>query len=207
MDIFSQVSVLLKEFGPIDYIDFSPKEPYNFAVTCSCRVQIYNPVTKVLSKNINKFKESAYGGSYRKDGELICVGGDESVIKIFNVNTRNPLRIFAGHSKPVHRTFFTADGTRVTSFSDDKSSAVWDIVSEKKLISFSEHHDYVRAGCVSPVSPDIYLSGGYDNIVNMYDIRLQKKIFSFSHDSPVESLLFLPSGGIFLSAGKLYFSN
>ena len=35
-----QVPSLLKEFGPIDYIDFSPVEPHYFAVTCSVRVSI-----------------------------------------------------------------------------------------------------------------------------------------------------------------------
>ena len=33
-----QVPALVKEFGPIDYIDISPAEPHYFAVTCSVRV-------------------------------------------------------------------------------------------------------------------------------------------------------------------------
>lgn len=193
--------VLVKEFGPIDYIDFSPVEPYHFATTCSCRVQVFNPITKLVTKNLNRFKGVAYGGTFRKDGRLLCAGGDEAVVKLFEVNSRNLLRIFSGHKSAVHRTFFTSDGTHIASFSDDKSTAVWDIPSEKKLISYEEHQDYVRAGSVSPVSPDIFISGGYDKIVNMYDTRTNKKVFSVSHDAPVESVLFLPSGGIFLSAG------
>lgn len=39
----------------------------------------------------------------------------------------------------------------------------------------------------------------------MYDLRVNKKIFSVNHSSPIESIVFLPSGGIFLSAGKSYF--
>lgn len=35
-----QTPTLLKEFGPVDYIDFSPVEPYHFAVTCSVRVRM-----------------------------------------------------------------------------------------------------------------------------------------------------------------------
>lgn len=33
-----KIPVLLKEFGAIDYIDFSPSDPNYFAVTCSVRV-------------------------------------------------------------------------------------------------------------------------------------------------------------------------
>lgn len=35
----------------------------------------------------------------------------------------------------------------------------------------------------------------------MYDTRTEKAILSVNHGSPIESLLFLPSGGVFLSAG------
>ena len=38
-----QVPALVKEFGPIDCIDFSPVEPHYFAVTCSVRVGIKLP--------------------------------------------------------------------------------------------------------------------------------------------------------------------
>ena len=61
--------------------------------------------------------------------------------------------------------------------------------------------DYVRAGAVSPVSTDIVLSGGYDNIIHMYDTRINASVFNVDHGAPVESVLFLPTGGVFLSAG------
>jgi U3 small nucleolar RNA-associated protein 15 len=61
--------------------------------------------------------------------------------------------------------------------------------------------DYVRAGAISPVSTDIILSGGYDNTVRMYDTRINTSVFHMDHGAPVESVLFLPTGGVFLSAG------
>lgn len=105
----------------------------------------------------------------------------------------------------MHRAFFTFDDLHIASFSDDKTVALWDIASEKQLTSFNEHTDYIRAGAVSPVSTDILLSGGYDKFIHMYDARTNKKILSVNHDAPVESLLFLPTGGIFLSAGIILY--
>ncbi|XP_011688493.1 PREDICTED: U3 small nucleolar RNA-associated protein 15 homolog [Wasmannia auropunctata] len=193
--------VLIKEFGPIDYIDFSPVEPHYFAVTCAVRVLLYNPITKLATKTYSRFKDSAYGGCFRRDGKLLCAGGEEGVVRLFNISSNSMLRLFSGHKAAVHRALFTTDDLHIASFSDDKTVALWDISSEKQLISFNEHMDYIRAGAVSPVSTDVLLSGGYDKIVNMYDARTNKKIFSVNHDAPVESLLFLPTGGIFLSAG------
>lgn len=101
----------------------------------------------------------------------------------------------------VHRTFFTKDQTKVISFSDDKSVCLWDIATEEKITSFSEHTDYIRAGAPSPVSPDLILSGGYDHTVKLYDCRTNEATLSVNHGSPVESTIFLPSGGLFVSAG------
>lgn len=94
------------------------------------------------------------------------------------------------HSKP-----------HICSFSDDKTVKVWDIPTEKNIITYNGHNDYVRAGTTCLTLPDIILSGGYDNIVRMYDCRTENEVLEVNHGSPVESVLFLPSGGVFLTAG------
>lgn len=196
-----QKQVIIKEFGSIDYVDFSPLPPYNFAVTCSVRVQIYNPLTKLVLKNISAFQKQAYGGTFRKDGQLLVAGDEDGHVRLFDANSRTVLRVFKGHSAPVHRTFFTSDLHHIASFSDDKSVIIWDIAAEKSINSFRFHTDYVRAGAINPASENIILSGSYDNLIKMYDIRTSKEVMSLNHGSPLESLVFLPTGGIFISAG------
>ncbi|XP_050438540.1 U3 small nucleolar RNA-associated protein 15 homolog [Adelges cooleyi] len=194
--------VLIKEFGPIDYVHFSKKLPYHFAVSCSARVQVYNPVTKVVTKNLNKFKEAAYGATFRADGQLLCAGGEESIVRLFEVNTKSMLRQFKGHKAAVHRTFFTYDGVHIASFSDDKTVSLWDIASQQISGHYEGYHnDYIRAGCVSPVSSNIVVSGGYDKKINMFDSRTKSVTFSVNHGAPIESLMFLPSGSLLVSAG------
>lgn len=106
-----------------------------------------------------------------------------------------------GHTSAVHRTFFMHSKPQIASFSDDKSVKIWDVPTEKEILSYNEHSDYIRAGAVNSVLSDVVLSGGYDHCVKMYDTRTEKTVLSVNHGSPIESLLFLPSGGIFLSAG------
>lgn len=120
---------------------------------------------------------------------------------LFETNTKRNLRSFQGHKAGVHRTFFTADKLHIASFSDDKTVRLWDIASEQCVQTFAEHTAYIRAGCVNPVSPNILLSGGYDNKVKMYDTRTSSVVFEVNHDSPVHSVLFLPTGGIFITSG------
>jgi len=62
--------------------------------------------------------------------------------------------------------------------------------------------DYLRAGAVSPTSPHIILSGCYDGIIKLYDTRTNSEVLHVNHSAPVESVLFLPTGGIFISSGN-----
>lgn len=175
--------------------------PFNFAATASVRVQIYNPVTKLVVKNISTFQKSAYGATFRQDGRLLVAGDEECRVRVFDTSSKTVLRYFKGHSGPVHRSYFTSDMLHVASFSDDRTVRVWDIPTEKTLNTFTEHKDYVRAGCVNPVSGSTIISGGYDCVVKMYDTRANQCVFSVNHESPVESVVFMPSGGIFCSSG------
>uniref|UniRef100_A0A8D8MI81 U3 small nucleolar RNA-associated protein 15 homolog n=1 Tax=Cacopsylla melanoneura TaxID=428564 RepID=A0A8D8MI81_9HEMI len=129
--------VVLKEFAGIDHVSFSKVDPYYFAITSSAKVQVYNPITKLVYKTLSKFREAAYGGTFRKDGKLLVAGGEDPEIKLFDVSSKNLLRVFKGHKGPIHRCFFTCDNTHISSFSDDKVVALWDIPSESRVASFS----------------------------------------------------------------------
>ncbi|EDV92057.1 U3 small nucleolar RNA-associated protein 15 homolog [Drosophila grimshawi] len=194
---------LLKEHTTIDYIDFSPSEPDNFVLTCSVRVQIYHLVTKLVVKNLSKFQKTAYGATFRQDGRLLAAGDEEGHVKLFDTSSRNILRLFKGHTAPVHRTFFTADKLQLASFADDKSVRLWDVGNEKLVRTYEDaHSDYIRAGATHPQAGHMFISGGYDGKVNLYDTRAQESITqTLDHGSPVESMLFLPNGSIFITAG------
>lgn len=196
---------LLKEHTTIDYVDFSPSDPDNFVLTCSVRVQIYNLVTKLVVKNLSRFQKTAYGASFRQDGRLLAAGDEEGHVKLFDTTSRNILRLFKGHTAPVHRTFFTADKLQLASFADDKSVRLWDVANEKVVQTYEDAHtDYIRAGAMHPQASHMFVSGGYDGKINLYDTRIDPSnaiTKTLDHGSPVESMLYLPNGSIFITAG------
>lgn len=64
------------------------------------------------------------------------------------------------------------------------------------------HTDYVRALAASPSSPDTWISGSYDHTVRVWDTRQPKEnVLELNHGAPVEACLFLPGGGLCVSAG------
>ena len=102
-----QFPVTVQEFGPISRIDICQESPNYIAVTGATRVQIFNPATNQVHKTLTKFRGGAYGGKFRKDGRLLCVGGESSVttggasalVMVFDVATKNLLRLLKGKDK------------------------------------------------------------------------------------------------------------
>lgn len=82
----------------VTHVEFSPTEPHDIAVTASSRVTILDGRTMKINRLIGSFKDVAYGASFKKDGRLLVVGGENASIQIFDVQKRSRLRTFHGHT-------------------------------------------------------------------------------------------------------------
>ncbi|KAJ9075636.1 U3 small nucleolar RNA-associated protein 15 [Entomophthora muscae] len=196
--------VIISETSSVSSIHFSPVSPYDFAVTASARVQIYNSRTQSVSKTISRFTDTAYSASFRSDGKLLVAGDNSGVIQIFDVNSRAILRTMKEHRGPVQVTKFHTDNTKILSGSDDKLVKVWDIPSQASIQTFVGHTDYVRAGSVFSDNPNLYVSGSYDGTVKLWDSRNPAHAacsLTIKHDAPVEDVLVYPMGSLIAVAG------
>ncbi|KAI9089601.1 WD40-repeat-containing domain protein [Phlyctochytrium arcticum] len=193
--------VLLKEYAAISSIHFSPVAPFDFAVTSSTRVQVYNANTQSIKKTISRFSDTAYSAHIREDGKLLVAGDASGLLQIFDLGSRAILRTLRGHDGAVHLSQFSPDHKHVLSGSDDKTVRIWDVPTEAALATFDAHQDYVRAGAISPENPNLIFSGSYDHTVKMWDMRTKECTMTLEHGAPVESLLLFPGSGLLASAG------
>jgi U3 small nucleolar RNA-associated protein 15 len=116
----------------------SSKQALNKNVS-TFQVQIFNPLSNDVHKSLTKFRETAYGGTFRSDGQLMCVGCDDGKVRLFSVGNKTLLRTFDGHENATHRCDFLSDTKTVASFSDDKTVRIWDMATESEVIKFAEH--------------------------------------------------------------------
>lgn len=192
--------VHLKKHGPVTHLEFSPVKPYNFVATSSVTVNVHKnstPYTEVLS--LKGFKETAYSGSFRHDGQLIVAGGEHAGVQVFK--DKISLRKFTGHSGSVHLTRFTSSNFHIFSGSDDKTVRYWDLPTGSEVICFNENQDYVRCGAASLTNKDFFVTGSYDKTVKLFDVRTKASVLTMNHNAHVESVLIHPSGGLVISAG------
>ncbi|KAG2433548.1 hypothetical protein HYH02_012665 [Chlamydomonas schloesseri] len=195
--------IVAKQFGGVTHIDFCQQYPYNLAVTASTRVIIYNGLAPaVVGRTISRFKDIAYSGCFRSDGRLVCAGGQDGVVQVFDANSRSVLRQFKLHKRATRVARFGADKLHVLSGSDDVTVRWWDVSAGSQVLRLDGHRDYVRAAAASPASSDTWLTGSYDHTVKLWDVRAGgSAMLSLEHGAPVEDVAFFPSGSIAVTAG------
>lgn len=196
--------IVTKEYASVTHIEFMPNQPYDYVVSSSTRVQVYDSITHTVKKTISRFKDTAYSGHIRPDGKLLVAGDATGLVQVFDLLSRSALRSFERHTDPVRATKFSRQNAQhVLSGSDDNTICLWDISSSEPLLHLTEHKDYVRSLDWSYTSnSNLCLSGSYDHTVKLWDVRVSSKtaVMNFEHTRPVESVLFCPNNSTAVSA-------
>ncbi|ODV83753.1 hypothetical protein CANARDRAFT_177454 [[Candida] arabinofermentans NRRL YB-2248] len=189
-------SQLVKEHNSVTHINFDPNSPHDFAVTSSTRVQIFSSKTRKVIKTFSRFKDTVYSGEFRHDGKLLVAGDASGLVQIFDaIHPRTLLVSIKPSTHPSHVTkFHPLNQTQLLTCSDDRNARLYDISqTDKPLITFGDHEDYIRTGCFIPGSSNLIVTGCYDNYIRLFDSRIGSSvpILKFNQLDPVEDLLSL----------------
>jgi U3 small nucleolar RNA-associated protein 15 len=208
----------------VSNVDISPAKPHDILATSGGKLSIYNARNHRLERTITKFASTASCGVYRGDGKLIGAGSGK-VVKVFQAEQSGPaMRVFKGHSDDVLSVGFSLDKVRVLSGAQDKTAKFWDLATGECLRTLRGHGDYVKSLTAHPTNGDLWLTGAYDHLVKLWDVRVAPSSagsgssgggggaaagsgsdasasLTIDHGEPVEKVAVLPGGNIVLSAG------
>jgi len=142
-----------------------------------------------------------YAVAFSPDGKLLASGGRDRVVRVWDLSTRQPLRVFKGHTDSVRCLAFAPDGKRIVSGSDDRSVRVWDLHSDTE-IDLVGHSSAVTCVLWSANGQRI-LSGGRDGVARWWDWFQGKQLSALEgHAGAIFSLDLSRDGKTALTGGN-----
>ncbi len=83
--------------------------------------------------------------AFSPKGDILATGGDDKLIKYWNVADGKELRKSQGHGDAVYSVAFHPDGSKLASGSVDKTIRIWNVADGKELHKLDGHPDDIYA--------------------------------------------------------------
>jgi serine/threonine protein kinase len=133
------------------------------------------------------------------NGNILASGYEDKTIKLWDLNTKQPLGSLWGHSQGVKSVCFSPDGKTLASASDDKTIKLWDVQTSQEVLTLTGHSHAVKSVAFSPRG--LLASGSWDKTVKLWELNTGKEIYTFTgHQLQVSAIAFSPIGQFLASA-------
>lgn len=173
---------------------FSPEDDY--IVTSSWKedaliIWSYPSLKKFLQLAESSWTDEAI---FSQNGKFLLSCNHDNVCKVWDVNTGNITRTFAGHEDWIYAIRLTTDMKYLISASFDGTLRKWDFETGKLINTFEGHKSGVAYMTISPDN-NYAVSGSIDGSLILWNLN-DKKDFHFLREkgSAVLSLAFSPEG-------------
>ncbi len=116
--------------------------------------------------------------AFLPDNRRLLSGGEDNVVRLWDVESGTEIRQFKGHSHYVWGIAVSPDGTRALSGAADGTVRLWDVESAHELHRFEGHSGWVLSVAFSPDGSKA-LSGGSDNTMRLWDLTAKEALHCF----------------------------
>ncbi|KAF3886951.1 MULTISPECIES: nSTAND1 domain-containing NTPase [Nostocales] len=139
--------------------------------------------------------------SFSPDGKFLVSGGEDNIVKLWNVADGQLMRTFSGHTDRVTRVKFSPDGKTIASASGDRTINLWKLDGQlwQTLGGQKGHTQPVNGISFSP-DGRIVASAAADGTIKLWSIDGTLLATIKGHDEQVRDVNFSPDGKILASA-------
>ncbi|MFY0598713.1 MAG: hypothetical protein JXR03_03505 [Cyclobacteriaceae bacterium] len=105
------------------------------------------------------------------DHSMMAIGRELGDAVIWNLKTREVIRIISGHQSAVTDVEFSPDGHTLLTASRDGTARLWDIKNTRKLpIVLDDHYDWVMTAAFNKEGDQI-ITGSKDNYLRIWEVN------------------------------------
>ncbi len=200
-------SVFAETFGGVSCVAFSPNGKLLATSDTSGEVQIWDLPS---GRQLNAFKADliwtwavAFSPipptSLTKGGEggILASGGDDYIVKLWDVQTGKCLRLLKGHTNTVNAIAFHPDGYLLASGAQDTTIRFWQVSNfeQDALLEVLQGHQGRVWSVAFNFDGSLLVSGSEDKTLKLWDVKTRECCQTLSgHSHWVKSVAFSPDG-------------
>ncbi len=143
--------------------------------------------------------------TFSPDGRFILAGGpgDGKKTCLWDAETSEQVRTFAGHTERVKAVAFSPDGRQILTGSIDKTAILWDAQSGEKLRTFSGHEFHCSDVDFLPDGKHVLTTSGKGT--ELWEIASGQRVRTFREASGTDQTAVVsPNGRVLLTEGNNY---
>lgn len=142
------------------------------------------------------------GMRFSPDGQtLASASADRTLLLWRTYDECENFMMLRGHKNAVLEVHWFSNGETLLSCSADKSVRCWDTEAGVQVKRLSEHTAIVNSCCPLQRGPPLFVSGGDDSRVKVWDMRSKRSIQTTEAPAPVCAVAFSAAGDQVYSAG------
>ena len=202
------LKTLRERSGPVRRVEFSLDGSLLATNSGDSSIQLWDVRSLISSASVSRLRTlkghtgRVYAVTFLPDS--LITGGEDQVLRLWDLNTGECLRIFSGHSRYIFAVAVSAAQPErpalIASSSNDQTIRIWNPQTGDCLHILEGQQGWIQAVAFSP-DGRLLASGSTDQTLCLWDVATGKLLKTLTgHSKELRSVAFSPDGKLLLSA-------